>query len=221
MLSPNKAIIATSIFLSLFLSITSYAEEKPPTFGSIEGYPIPVSEGGGAELDYCYRYSKRVWELVDGQPRTSAGLEKIVPVIKQALGAQGAREDIGEVEQYFSGAYKTREEMAGSRFYRCGVQLKLPIEERHKHNAELCFRSLNLPSYVAALRSSGRPASEVRSALKASNPAAAHPAIETTVRLVYSKNSESEVDALLKDTFLTCVIRVGENDVTQSGTPGF
>ena len=206
-------ILAIVTTLALFGAGTfACAQDKPPAYGSIEGYPIPAGGGGGPELDFCYRYSKRIWEIVKGQPRNGAAFEKLSGVARQALGSQGASEDIAELEKYFSGSYQTKEEMAGARFYGCGMRLKLPLEERHKRNAALCFRSLNLPSYVADLKSNGQSAAQVQEALKAANPPAMHPAIESTVKLIYARTSDADVDGFLKDTFLACIVRLGENE---------
>jgi hypothetical protein len=188
------------------------AQENPPAYGSLAGYPLPAGEGSGAELEFCYRYSKRVWEIVKGQPRNMASLEKLKPYIKQGLGSLGAAEDIADLEKYFSGDYKSSEEMAGLRFYNCAQRLKLPVEERHKNAVAYCFQALVLPSRVAALKSSGQPEEQVLAELKAFNPYAAHPAIESTVRRIYAKTSEAEVDRFIKDTFLGCIVRLGENE---------
>ncbi len=190
----------------------AFAQDKPPAYGSVQGYPVPAGAGGGAELEFCYRYSKRLWEIVKGQPRNMDSLEKLKPFIKQGLGSQGAAEDIADLEKYFSGEYKSSEEMAGLRFYSCGVRLKLPVEERHKTSVAACFRLLGLPSRVAAMKSSGQPEEQVLAELKAFNPPDAHPAIESTVRLIYATQSEAEVDRFIKDTFLGCIVRMGENE---------
>ena len=80
------------------------AQEKPPAgYGSIDSYPVPIGVGAADELDFCYRYSKRVWELVRGQPKDKATLDKLTAVAKQALGSKGAAEDTAELKKYFSG----------------------------------------------------------------------------------------------------------------------
>jgi len=187
------------------------AQEKlPADYGSLDGYPVPIGAGSGAELDYCYRYSRRIWELVRGQPRTKAALEQVSGMAKQALGAKAADEDIAEFKKYFAGTYKTRDEMAGTRFFACAKHLKLPVEERHRRSSELCFGVLNLPSYVAALKDSGRTSEQALATLKGANPASAHPGIEATVKLIYAKENDDEVDGLLKDTFVACLVKVGE-----------
>lgn len=192
------------------------AQEKlPPEYGSIDDYPVPIGAGSGAELDYCYRYSKRIWELVRGQERNKAALDKLTAIAKQSLGSNGAAEDTAELKKYFSSTYKTRDEMAGSRFYSCARHLKLPVEERHRRNAELCFGLLNLPSYVAALRASGRSSEQALELLKGANPPAAHTGIEATVKLVYAKDNDEDVEGLLKDAFLACFLQRGEDGASQ------
>ena len=195
--------------LLLCASLAGAQEKLPADFGSLDGYPVPIGAGSGAELDYCYRYSRRVWELVRGQPRNKTALDQVSGMAKQALGSKGAAEDIAEFKKYFAGTYKTRDEMAGSRFFACAKHLKLPVEERHRRNAELCFGVLNLPSYVAALKGSGRSSEQALETLKGANPPSAHPGIEATVKLIYAKD-EDEVDGLLKDTFLACLVKIGE-----------
>jgi len=203
------AAIAAALFL-LGAGLARAQEKLPADFGSLDGYPVPIGAGSGAELDYCYRYSRRIWELVRGQPRTKAALDQVSGMAKQALGARGAAEDIAEFKKYFAGTYKTRDEMAGTRFFACAKHLKLPVEERHRRNSELCFGVLNLPSYVAALKDSGRTSEQALTTLKGANPASAHPGIEATVKLIYAKESDEEIDGLLKDTFLACLVKIGE-----------
>lgn len=187
------------------------AQDKPPAdYGSLESYPVPIGAGSAVELDYCYRYSKRIWELVRGQERNKGALDKLSAIAKQALGSKGAAEDIAELKKYFSNAYKTRDEMAGSRFYACSKHLKLPVEERHRRNAELCFGILTLPSYVVALKASGRTSTQAEEMLKGANPPAAYPGIDATIKLFYSKDGDEEVEGLLKDTFVACVVRSGD-----------
>lgn len=184
------------------------AQEKPPAgYGSLESYPVPIGSGSAAELDYCYRYSKRIWELVRGQDRNKAALDKLSAIANQALGSNGAAEDIAELKKYFSSAYKTRDAMAGSRFFACAKHLKLPIEERHRGNAEICFTILNMPSYVAALKESGQSSAKAGEILKGANPPAAHAGIEGTIKLVYAKESDAEVQDMLKDTFVACMVQ--------------
>jgi hypothetical protein len=196
--------------LALGSGLAVAQEKLPPEYGSIDDYPVPIGAGSGAELDYCYRYSRRIWELVRGQEKNKAALDKLTGITKQALGAKGAAEDAAELKKYFSGVYKTRDEMAGVRFLACAKHLKLPVEERHRRAAELCFGVLSLPSYVAALKDSGRSSDQALETLKGANPPAAHAGIEATVKIVYSKASDEEVDGLLKDTFLGCVVRLGD-----------
>lgn len=207
----TKLLAATAIAMSLLGAGLAGAQEKlPADYGSLAGYPVPVGAGSGAELDYCYRYSRRVWELVRGQARNKAALDAVSGMARQALGSKGADEDVAEFRKYFGGTYKTRDEMAGARFYACARHLKLPVEERHRRNAELCFAVLNLPSYVAALKGNGRTSEQALETLKGANPSSAHPGIEATVKLLYAKD-EDEIDGLLKDTFLACLVKVGEN----------
>ncbi len=187
------------------------AQEKPPAdYGSLESYPVPIGAGSAVELDYCYRYSKRIWELVRGQERNKVALDKLSAIAKQALGSKGAAEDIAEFRKYFAGTYKTSDEMAGARFYACAKHLKLPVEERHRRTAELCFGILNLPSYVAALKSGGQSSAKAEEVLKGANPPASHPGIEATVKLIYSKDGDDDVQDMLKDTFVACVVRSGD-----------
>ena len=208
----RKLLAAFAAVMFLLGAGPAPAQEKlPADFGSLDGYPVPIGAGSGAELDYCYRYSRRVWELVRGQPRTKAALDQVSGMAKQALGSKGAAEDIVEFKKYFAGGYKTRDEMAGARFYTCARHLKLPVQERHRGIAELCFGVLNLPSYVAALKDSGRTSEQALATLKGANPASAHPGIEATVKLIYAKDSEDEVDGLLKDTFVACLVKAGES----------
>jgi len=202
------AAIAVAMFL-LGASLAGAQEKLPADYGSLEGYPVPIGAGSGAELDYCYRYSRRVWELVRGQARNKAALDTVSGMARQALGSRGAAEDIAEFKKYFAGTYKTRDEMAGTRFFACAKHLKLPVEERHRRNAELCFAVLTLPSYVAALKDSGRTSEQALETLKGANPPSAHPGIEATIKLIYAKD-EDEVDGLLKDTFVACLVKIGE-----------
>ena len=198
------------LVIALGAAAAGAQEKLPPEYGSIDDYPVPIGAGSGAELDYCYRYSKRIWELVRGQERNKAALDKLTAIAKQSLGSNGAAEDTAELKKYFSSTYKTRDEMAGSRFYSCARHLKLPVEERHRRNAELCFGLLNLPSYVAALKASGRSSEQALETLKGANPPSAHARIEGTVKLVYAKDSDEEVEGLLKDAFVACLVRSGE-----------
>jgi len=212
----RKLLPAVAIALFLLGTGGALAQEKlPADYGSLEGYPVPIGAGSRAELDYCYRYSRRVWELVRGQPRNKTALEQVSVMARQALGAKGAAEDIAEFKKYFGGTYKTRDEMAGSRFFACAKHLKLPVEERHRRNAEVCFGVLTLPSYVAALKDNGRTTEQALTTLKGANPPAAYPGIEATVKLVYAKENDDEVDALLKDTFLACLVRAGGEGATK------
>jgi hypothetical protein len=201
-------VFAAALAFALGAGRAGAQEKLPADFGSLDSYPVPIGAGSGAELDYCYRYSRRIWELVRGQPRNKVALEQVSTMAKQALGSKGAAEDLAEFRKYFGGTYKTRDEMAGLRFYSCAKHLKLPVEERHRRAAELCFGVLNLPSYVAALKESGRTSEQALETLKGTNPPSAHPGIEATVKLIYTKD-EDDVDGLLKDTFLACLVRAG------------
>ena len=203
--------VALAILAFVFGAGFAGAQDKPPAdYGSLVSYPVPIGAGSAGELDYCFRYSKRIWELVRGQERNKGALDKLSAIAKQALGSKVAAEDIAELRKYFSGTYKTSEEMAGSRFYACAKHLKLPVEERHRRTSELCFGILNMPSYVAALKASGQSGAKAEEVLKGANPPAAHPGIEATVKLIYSKDSDDDVQDMLKDTFLACVVRSGD-----------
>lgn len=205
-----NAFLVALVAILLGAGLAAAQEKLPPEYGSIDDYPVPIGAGSAEELDFCYRYSKRIWELVRGQEKSKDALDKLTLIAKQSLGAKGAAEDTADLKKYFSGAYKTREEMAAARFVSCSRHLKLPIEERHRRSADLCFGILTLPSYVAALKINGRTRAQAEETLKGANPASAHPGIEATVKVIYSKDSDEEVEGLLKDTFLACFIRAAE-----------
>ena len=68
---------------------------------------------------------------------------------------------------------------------------------------------------MRALKESGRTSEQALTTLKGANPASAHPGIEATVKLIYAKDSEDEVDGLLKDTFVACLVKVGGADAAK------
>src|SRR6185436_4588640 len=118
MLASIRWVAVVVAWLLLFHVGIARAQDKPPTYGSIESYPAPVGQGAGEEFEYCYRYAKRIWELVRGRDRTMETLNTLTPLIRQMLGSQGASEDIADIEPYFSGRYATKDDMAGARFHR-------------------------------------------------------------------------------------------------------
>jgi hypothetical protein len=202
----------------LFAVLAGYAAQgasqssRPDDHGSISSYPVPAGEAGGNELEYCYRYSKRVWELGYLLRDRQITYGKAKEVIESSLGRLGAAEDVADIDKLQSGEHGDPDQMAGARFYRCGRALRLPVEDRHQVNAAFCFRSLSLPRYVAIQMRLGKNSHQAEDLLKASNQSLNPTAIAGAVSLVYSRKSLAEVDGLFKDLFLTCIVRAGERD---------
>jgi len=202
----------------LFVLLAGYAAQgaeqpsRPDDFGSISSYPVPAGEGGGNELEYCYRYSRRVWELGYLLRDKQITYEKAREVIASSLGKLGVAEDATEIEKLRSGEYRDPDQMAGARFYGCARTLKLPVEDRHRENAAFCFRSLSLPRYAAIQMRLGKTSSQAEESLKASNQSLEPKVIAGAVSLIYSKKSLAEIDGVFKDLFLTCIARAGERE---------
>jgi len=210
-----KTALAVSV---LFMLLAGYAARgvgqpsRPDDFGSISSYPVPAGEGGGNELEYCYRYSRRVWELGYLLRDKQITYEKAREVIASSLGKLGAAEDAAEIEKLRSSEYRDPDQLAGMRFYGCARTLKLPVEDRHRENAAFCFRSLSLPRYAAIQMRLGKTSSQAEESLKASNQSLEPQVIAGAVSLIYSKKSLAEVDGVFKDLFLTCIARAGERE---------
>ncbi len=199
-----RLIAAFVLLLSALALAQAQTPPRPPGFGSIESYAVPAGSGGPNELDFCYRYSKRLWELARNQPKDAATQNKLKSVIREALGAQGAAEDSADIDKYFSGAYASISAMAASRFYNCGVRLKLPIAPPHRENAEHCFDALALPRYVADQKAAGKSESDALVELRAATPPKRHAAIEEAVKLIYRTSGDAGADQALRQVFFTC-----------------
>lgn len=204
------AAIALALFGLNLACAQAQSPGRPAGYGSLATYPVPGGTGGPGELDFCYRYSKRLWELTRGQPKDDATLQKLRGVIRQALSPEGASEDTADVEKYFAGVYKTNSAMAAARFYACGVRLKLPVEPRHQANAELCFDGLTLPRMAAEARAMGKGEEDTLRDLRAGTPPKSHVMVEQAVRLVYQAKNDTEVEGTIRRIFFTCFASLGD-----------
>jgi len=193
----------------------SIPSARPDSHGSISSYSVPKGEGGGDEMIYCFYYSKRIWELGNLIHENQLTLEKAHEVIKNSLGAKGAAEDISDINKLSSGEYKTPEQMAGTRFFRCEKTLKLPIEDRHLAITQSCFGLLKLPRYIDGARSHGKSADEIKIALQASNSRALHRLLETVVHDVFETANPDQLNALKQKIFLSCIVAGGSPRVSQ------
>lgn len=200
-----KAAATLALFLlACVFNALAQPQGKPPGYGSIESRPVPAGAGGPGELEFCYRYSKRLWELARNQPKDAATREKLKQVIREALGQQGAAEDSAEIDRYFAGAYDSISAMAAARFYNCGVRLKLPINPPHRAAAERCFDALALPRYIVDQQSAGKGQSQTLRELRAATPPKRHAAIEEAVKLMYQSKTDVEADRAIRQIFFTC-----------------
>ncbi|HEY4375337.1 MAG TPA: hypothetical protein VGN52_25660 [Burkholderiales bacterium] len=213
-MTPRHLLAAAALLLFALDLACAQAQPQTPNrpagYGSLATHPVPAGAGGPGELDFCYRYSKRLWELTRGQPKDDATRQKLEAVIRQALSPEGAREDAADVGKYFAGTYKTNSAMAAARFYTCGAHLKLPIAPRHQASAELCFDGLTLPRVAADARAAGKSEEDELRDLRAGTPAKTHQLVEQAVRLVYQAKSDTEVEATIRKVFFTCFASLGD-----------
>ena len=139
--------------------------------------------------------------------------DQVQEAIRTSLGKQGAAEDLADIQKLSSGEYKTPEQMAGTRFFRCGKTLKLPMEDRHLSIAQSCFALLKLPRFVYAQRRSSKSAEETRKALRATNPPSSHRLIDIVVTDVFAAANDDQFNALNQKMFLRCIVASGNPGV--------
>lgn len=194
-------------------AVSDVRQLKPDAYGSITSYAALKGEGGGNEMEYCFHYSKRIWELgsliQSGRLSQQAAQERT----HKSLGKLGAEEDDADIGKLISDEYKTAEEMAGNRFYRCGKTLRLPVEERHLAISASCFSLLKLPRYVADQRSRGRSLEQTRYALRQANNSVSLGLIDSVVSDVYASHSTDAINTLFRELFLSCLVAGGSPGV--------
>ena len=190
-------------------------QPKASSFGSLASYPVPKGEGGGPELEYCFYYSKRMWELTSLIRENQISLQKAQEVTRASLGSQAIEEDLADLGSFATGSSVTPEQMAGERFIRCSKTLRLPVEARHLPIAQSCFGLLRLPRYVYGLKAGGQTAAQVKTALLAANPPAAAKVIGSTIDDVYATPSVDGFNALNRTVFLSCIAAGGNPPVGQ------
>jgi hypothetical protein len=139
--------------------------------------------------------------------------DQVQEAIKSSLGKQGAAEDSAEIQKLLSGEYKTPEQMAGTRFFRCGKTLRLPMEDRHLAMAQSCFALLKLPRFVYGQRRSGKSVEETRRALRATNPPNSHRLIDIVVTDVFAATNDDQFNTLYQKMFLSCIVASGNPGV--------
>jgi len=185
-------------------------QARPPYYGALEAYPVPRRYGGPLEMDQCYFYGKRVWDMVQGRAMNSATVRQINAQLEATLGAQAVAEDKADLELYWNGATPNPEVMAGTRFYRCGARLKLPLKESHGQSGAQCYGGLRAPAQAASARKAGQNATQARAALKSANPAWLDADIAAAVSSIYAQPATvAATERLLKERFLGCMVKLG------------
>lgn len=182
---------------------------KPDGYGSITTYVMEKSEGGGEEMEYCFHYSKRIWELGSLVQAKSLSLQAASDISHKNLGKLGAAEDVTDITRLSSGEYSTPEQMAGTRFFQCGKTLRLPVENRHLAVSESCFSLLKLPRYVDGQRSRGVSAEQTKVALREANRSLPGGLLTAVVDDVYKSRSVSQLNELYRTMFLSCLVAGG------------
>lgn len=217
----HPTMITNRIVLSLLIALAAGCssppnapQAKPPGFGSLADYPVPVGSGGGPELEYCFHYSKRLWELTSLLRENQITPQKARDVTKASLGSQAIEEDLLDLDQ-FSRESITPEALAGERFMRCAKVLHLPVEARHHAISQSCFGVLKVPRYVYGLKEQGKTIDQARATLLAANSLSTGRILGSIIDDVYASSGVDQFNGLSRRMFLSCVAAGGGPNVTQ------
>ncbi len=143
-------------------------QAKPPGFGP-GGLPCSRWFRGGRNWEYCFHYSKRLWELTSLLRENQITPQKARDVTKASLGSQviaGRLAGLGPVllrVDHAGGTGLANASCDAPRY------LHLPVEARHHAISQSCFGVLKVPRHVYGLSEQGKTIDQARVTLLAAN----------------------------------------------------
>lgn len=207
--SRNHALLLASL---LAATLATAQQPRSDDYGGLGNYPVP-SVGGPGEYSYCVTYAKRAWRVGNLIEERAISPAQAKRWAMDGLGKNAAAEEVADFERLEAKEYATSSALAADRFDRCARRLNLPVEPRHKGNAEFCFRSIAPLDLAARMRADGKPQEESKAALTRRHPALPAGFVDSTVKLAYAGPSLEQGSQVIEDSFSECFARAGERQL--------